>query len=117
MTPEEVVRHYYTLVDAKNFTDLVQLFSESSIYHRPGYEPLIGRSALADFYNHGRVITDGRHTISELLSDGRKVATVGEFDGTIASGDDVHVRFADFFTLDLAGLICARDTFFFSPVI
>jgi steroid Delta-isomerase len=117
MTPEEVVRAYYKLVDAQQFTELVQLFSEDTVYRRPGYEPLAGREALTEFYCGRRVITGGRHTISELLADGSKVAVAGEFAGTVTGGKEVELRFADFFTLDSAGLISLRDTFFFAPLV
>src|SRR5580658_7784105 len=104
-TPAETIRRYYTLVDARQFGELVQLFSEDTVYRRPGYEPLIGRAALAEFYGGKRVITDGCHTISEMLSDGVKVAVAGEFNGTVTGGNKVDLRFADFFTLDDTGLI------------
>jgi ketosteroid isomerase-like protein len=117
MVPEEVVRRYYSLVDAQQFTELVQLFAEDSVYRRPGYEPLIGRAALSEFYGGRRVITGGRHTISELLADGSKVAVAGEFAGTVNGGKQVDIRFADFFTLDSDGLISRRDTFFFAPLV
>ncbi len=116
-TAEEVVRRYYTLVDLQQYAELVQLFSEDTVYRRPGYEPLVGRDALADFYSGRRVITGGHHTISELLSDGPKVAVAGQFAGTITGGKEVDIRFADFFTLDSAGLIRVRDTFFFAPLV
>jgi ketosteroid isomerase-like protein len=117
MIPEEVVRRYYSLVDAQEFAELVQLFSKDSVYRRPGYEPLVGREALSEFYSGRRVITGGRHAISELLADGPKVAVAGEFAGTVTGGQQVDVRFADFFTLDADGLICTRDTFFFAPLV
>jgi steroid Delta-isomerase len=117
MIPEEVVKRYYSLVDAQEYNELVQLFSKDTVYRRPGYEPLVGREALAEFYGDRRVITGGQHSISELLANGSKVAVAGEFAGTITGGQHVNIRFADFFTLDSAGLICVRDTFFFAPLV
>lgn len=117
LNPVESIRRYYTLVDARQFAELVQLFSEDSVYRRPGYEPLVGRDALTAFYGGTRVITGGHHTISEILSDGAKVAVAGEFAGTITGGKTVELRFADFFMLDDTGLIRKRDTFFFAPMV
>lgn len=116
-TPEETVRRYYTLVDAQQYADLVQLFAEDSVYRRPGYDPLIGRDALISFYSGTRIITGGRHTINELIADGDKVAVAGRFAGTITGGKEVDIRFADFFTLAADGLIHLRDTFFFAPLV
>jgi steroid Delta-isomerase len=116
-TPELAVRSYYSLVDANDFTALVRLFSEHAVYRRPGYEPLAGREALAAFYGGQRVIAHGRHEIAEIVADGRKVAVHGRFTGQIKNGDQVALRFADFFTLDPAGLFESRDTFFFAPMV
>jgi steroid Delta-isomerase len=117
LTPEQAVRSYYSLVDANDLTALLRLFSEQAVYRRPGYEPLVGREALAAFYGHERVIVSGRHKISELVADGCKVAVHGQFTGTVKSGAAVALRFADFFTVDPAGLFDSRDTFFFAPMV
>jgi steroid Delta-isomerase len=117
LTPEQAVRSYYSLVDARDFTALVGLFSEQAVYRRPGYEPLAGRDALTRFYGSQRVIVKGCHEIAEIVTDGRKVAVHGRFTGTVKSGDTVALRFADFFSLDSDGLFDSRDTFFFAPMV
>ncbi|CAM5331052.1 hypothetical protein GCM10010329_38030 [Streptomyces spiroverticillatus] len=116
-TPEETVRTYYTLVDGREFGDMLELFAPAAVYRRPGYEPLVGRAALADFYGGERVIEEGRHAITELVASGEKVAVNGRFSGRIKGGQEVDLRFADFFTLDAEGRFTARDTFFFAPMV
>lgn len=115
--PEEIVRTYYALVDERDFTGLVELFAPAAVYRRPGYEPLVGREALAEFYQDGRVILEGHHAITELIADGEKVAVSGRFRGTVKGGCEVDVRFADFFTVDAEGHFAQRETFFFAPMV
>ncbi|WP_435613373.1 thioesterase domain-containing protein [Streptomyces sp. bgisy159] len=117
VTPEEAVRTYYSLVDAKDFTGLVELFTPTAVYRRPGYEPLVGREALAAFYRGERVIVDGRHSVTTLVAEGNRVAVNGTFNGTVKDGREVGLRFADFFTLDDDGRFTERDTFFFTPMV
>lgn len=116
-SPEHAVRNYYTLVDAQDFDALVELFSPTAVYRRPGYEPLVGRKALAEFYGGERVIVQGEHAISELIAADGKVAVNGRFSGTVKGGQEVELRFADFFTFDEDGRFAARDTFFFAPMV
>ncbi len=116
LTPEQAVRSYYSLVDANDFAALVLLFSEQAVYQRPGYPPIEGRAALAEFYATKRVIMRGRHVISELIADGSRVAVHGRFTGTDRSGTALALQFADFFTMDSAGLLDSRETFFFTPL-
>ena len=112
---EQRVLLYYRLVDAQSFSQLVELFSETVIYRRPGYQAIIGKDSLAAFYQSQRVIAVGQHAITELLAQGNKVAVHGEFNGILKNGNEVAVRFADFFRLTDDGLFECRDTFFFVP--
>lgn len=112
-----MVRRYYDLVDAQEYSELVLLFAEDSVYQRPGYEPMTGRDALASFYGGTRVITGGKHAIVELIANGDKVAVAGQFAGTVSGGKEIDIRFADFFTIGADGLIRVRDTFFFAPLV
>jgi steroid delta-isomerase len=117
VTTEEVVRRYYELVDRSEFDQLVALFSEDAVYRRPGYEPLIGRGALADFYRGTRVITAGQHRVITVICQDSRVAVQGQFSGTIRGNEPVDLGYADFFAFGADGLIRARDTFFFSPLV
>lgn len=109
------VRRYYELVDAGDIPGLVQLFSPDIEYHRPGYEPLVGRSALEDFYRGQRVIKEGRHTLTSLVVSGDNVAVQGRFAGTLHDGRYLTLRFADFFHIASGGKFSRRDTYFFQP--
>jgi ketosteroid isomerase-like protein len=111
------VRHYYECVDAGNVDGLLELFAPGAVYHRPGYPPMEGRAAMAEFYRGERVIESGRHTLDQVTADGTKVAVQGEFAGVLKDGSQVSLRFADFFTLAPDGLFARRDTFFFSPMV
>lgn len=115
--PEQLVREYYRLVDAQDFDGLVEMFAEKAIYRRPGYEPLVGRTDLAGFYGGDRVIVKGRHSITELIVHGNKVAVNGDFVGTLKDGLHAELRFADFFTVGPDGLFSSRETFFFAPMV
>lgn len=111
------VRWYYQLVDEQEVDGLLTLFAADAVYRRPGYEPLVGATALERFYRSRRVISSGRHTITELVAEGGKVAVRGGFTGLLKSGERVEVEFADFFTVNRDGLFASRDTFFFTPAV
>jgi ketosteroid isomerase-like protein len=110
------VRRFYECVDTDDVTALVDLFTEDCVYHRPGYAPWLGRAGLTRFYTEARVIRSGKHTLTALLSDGPNVAAHGEFDGLLHSGDEVHLRFADFFELAPDGRFSRRFTYYFAPL-
>ncbi|MFF0430546.1 nuclear transport factor 2 family protein [Streptomyces sp. NPDC004520] len=111
------VRRYYELVDAGQVQALVDLFAEDAQYHRPGYEPLVGKDQLEHFYRERRVIREGRHTVTTTVESGDCVAVHGEFNGVLHDDRQSSLRFADFFHLDTDGRFSRRDTFFFSPLV
>lgn len=105
-------RHYYERVDADDLDGVLDWFAEDAVYHRPGYPPMRGRAALADFYGGERVIESGTHTLDEVLVDGQRVAVHGRFEGTLKDGSRVDVGFADFITYDPDGRAAERRSFF-----
>ncbi|WP_168583079.1 nuclear transport factor 2 family protein [Gephyromycinifex aptenodytis] len=111
------VHLYYRLVDAGDVDGLVALFSPTTIYRRPGYEPLVGRDALRAFYEGARVIEEGAHDVEHTVVGADSVAVHGHFRGTLKDGSRVSLRFADFYTFDTDGLFATRDTFFFAPMV
>lgn len=117
MANVDQVRRYYECVDTGNVGGLLELFAPDAVYHRPGYSPMKGRAAMAEFYQGQRVIESGRHTLSQVTADGDGVAVHGEFAGVLKDGRQVSLRFADFFTLADDGLFARRDTFFFAPMV
>jgi steroid delta-isomerase len=113
----ELVRRYYELVDSGDVDRLVALFAPDAVYHRPGYEPRVGHAELNRFYRGERVIQQGRHTLTNLVTSDHRIAVEGEFSGTLKDGRQVSLRFADFFTEDGKGQIARRDTYFLEPLV
>lgn len=117
MSPVSAVRRYYELVDSGDIPGLVGLFSPDASYQRPGYPPLVGRQALERFYREQRVIKEGSHVLAMVVAAENDVAVHGEFSGVLHDGQQVAVRFADFFSVGPDGQFTRRDTFFFSPLV
>ncbi|MEU5284516.1 nuclear transport factor 2 family protein [Streptomyces sp. NPDC020755] len=111
------IRHYYELVDVGDVPGLLDLFAPDAVYRRPGYEPLVGRAQLEQFYREQRVIKTGRHALSTMLVQGDSAAVHGTFEGALHDGRAVALRFADFFTFSVNGAFRSRDTFFFAPLV
>ena len=111
------VRHYYELVDSDDVTGLVNLFAPDTRYHRPGYQPLIGREELERFYREDRMIAKGAHRLMAIVATDRDIAVQGEFSGVLRDGRETSLRFADFFSFGANGLIVRRDTYFFAPLV
>ncbi|MEO5875035.1 MAG: nuclear transport factor 2 family protein [Streptosporangiaceae bacterium] len=114
---QSAVHRYYELVDADDVEGLVALFDANAVYHRPGYEPLVGTTELERFYREDRVIDKGRHTLSATVTGDGGAAVHGAFEGVLKDGRQVALRFADFFTFSQEGTFQTRDTFFFSPMV
>ncbi|WP_114202795.1 nuclear transport factor 2 family protein [Janibacter anophelis] len=117
MSAEQATRRYYALVDAGDVDGVVGCFAEDAVYHRPGYAPMEGRAALAEFYGGERVIADGRHELDEVVVEGRRVAVHGRFVGTLKDGSAARVGFADFWVLDEADRATERRTYFDAPAV
>ncbi|MEU1285622.1 nuclear transport factor 2 family protein [Kitasatospora sp. NPDC005856] len=111
------VRRYYQLVDAGDVPALVALFTPDARYRRPGYRPMVGHAELERFYRDQRVIRTGVHTLATVVTTGDEVAVHGLFRGVLHDGDEVELRFADFFRMTPQGRIAARDTFFHVPAV
>ncbi|GAA1959937.1 nuclear transport factor 2 family protein [Catenulispora subtropica] len=120
MTSEDMiarVNRYYGYVDDGDIESLLSLFSHDAVYSRPGYGPLTGRAEMAAFYSGERIIKEGRHTLSCIVSQGDHAAVHGSFSGTLKDGREVNLRFADFFIDSGGGTFSRRDTFFFTPLV
>ncbi|CAL9409700.1 nuclear transport factor 2 family protein [Streptomyces sp. ICN988] len=115
--PVHTVRAYYRLVDSGDVPGLVRLFAPDAEYHRPGYDKLTGRAELERFYREDRVIADGTHRLSKIVSQGRDVAVHGTFEGVLHDGTKTSVRFADFFSVNKSGTFSLRETFFYAPLV
>ncbi len=111
------VQHYYELVDAGDIPGLVDLFTPSAAYHRPGYQPIVGHEEMTAFYSGTRVIRTGAHTIDKVVAGEDEVAVHGSFAGVLHDGSEVSLRFSDFFEFADDGRFSRRDTFFFAPLV
>lgn len=111
------VRRYYRLVDVGDVDSVVTLFTEDAVYRRPGYAPIVGRGNVRSFYSGTRMIERGEHSLSSVIVNGGQIAVKGNFDGRLKDGRDVHVEFADFFTVTQDGQFSSRETFFFAPLV
>lgn len=110
------VQEYYRRIDAHDVESLLELFAENARYERPGYDPLVGRSALRQFYFAARVIESGAHAIARVVEAGDSVAVEGRFSGELKDGRHVELGFADFFVLS-AEMIVGRRTYFYTPMV
>jgi ketosteroid isomerase-like protein len=110
------VQEYYRRVDAHDVEGLLELFAEDARYERPGYDPLVGRPALRQFYAGARVIESGAHTIARVVEARDNVAVEGRFSGELKDGRHVDLGFADFFVLSGQSIV-GRRTYFYAPLV
>lgn len=113
-TTEARVRSYYDLVDS---TELMQLLAQDTVYQRPGYPPMRGSGEFERRYREERVIESGHHAVESGVSSHSRVAVAGSFTGTLHSGQDGTLRFADFLVLGADGKFSRRDTYLFTPLV
>jgi ketosteroid isomerase-like protein len=117
MTPgEDLIRRYYSCVDANDVDGLVALFQPGAVYRRPGYPEMTGHAEMASFYRSGRKFRAGSHAFTAVLDTGERVAVHGEFSGELHDGTGMTLRFADFFEIGSDGLFSRRDTYYFAPL-
>lgn len=112
----EQIARYYELVDAEDFPAMLELFTEDCRYRRPGYEPLVGRDRLGEFYATERVIESGSHELEAIVVEGERAASAGVFRGHLRDGRDVEVGFAELFGFD-GDRIAERTTYFHRPAV
>lgn len=106
----DAARRYYELVDDDDVEGILGLFSADAVYERPGQPTIEGRADLRAFYETGRPLSDGEHTVHAVVADGDTVAVRGSFEGE-QDGERVAFGFADFHEFDDDGLIAYRHTY------
>ncbi|MFC0042533.1 nuclear transport factor 2 family protein [Actinomadura rayongensis] len=111
-SPEQIARQYYTLVDDGDVDALVALFHSAVRYERQGTPDIDGIDALRRFYTGERVIAGGRHTLDQVLSGGDWVAVRGRFAGVLRTGEEVALRFTDWWHFTPDGLVDRRESLF-----
>ncbi|AXR74551.1 MULTISPECIES: nuclear transport factor 2 family protein [Auritidibacter] len=113
---EDLVRSYYSTVDAGDPEATAALFATDATYHRPGYDPLVG-PAIAEFYRTERVIESGEHTVTEVLVDGLRASSRGVFNGVLKDGRAAEEGFADFWEFNEDGTIANRTSYFYRAAV
>src|SRR5699024_12545039 len=81
----ELVKRYYTTVDAGDADATSALFAADASYDRPGYPTMVGQQ-ITDFYHGERVIDSGAHSLQEILVDGDRASSRGVFNGRLKDG-------------------------------
>ncbi|GAA1864576.1 nuclear transport factor 2 family protein [Brevibacterium marinum] len=112
----ELVKRYYSTVDAGKPGATSALFAAEGHYDRPGYPTMVGQQ-ITDFYHGERVIESGAHSLTEILVDGDRASSRGVFTGRLKDGTETSVGFADFFLFDPDGLIAERTTYFYQAAV
>lgn len=111
------VSAYYPLIDAGDIDGVLRLFADDAIYDRPGYPQFHGQSQLRAFYREVRTIESGLHTVENIVALGLSVAVEGTFQGTLKSGAQVSLRWADFWILNSSWQAIRRTTYFHTPLV
>ena len=112
----ELVKRYYSTVDAGDAGATSALFAADASYDRPGYPTMVGQQ-ITDFYQGERVIESGAHSLQEIIVDGDRASSRGVVSGRLKSGSETTVGFADFFLFDTEGLIAERTTYFYQAAV
>jgi ketosteroid isomerase-like protein len=111
-----LVAALFEVVDGRLWADLDTVFAEDCVYHRPGYEPLVGLARIRRFYQEERIIASGRHQVVGVLGEGGSMACWGRFQGLSHSGQAIDEGFADAYRVQ-AGRITDRRTYFYRAAI
>lgn len=112
----DLVSRLFRVIDARRFDHLGEVFTPDAVYHRPGYDPLVGLPELIHFYTDVRVIIAGSHTIDHVLAGDGVASCWGTFRGTSRDGDPLEERFSDTYEVR-DDRIAVRRTFFHRPAI
>ncbi len=108
---EKLVKKYYIAVDTNDLDTLFSVFADNIIYKRPGYEPIEGMKNFKEFYQKGRIIKEGHHTLSNIIVSEPYVVVEGEFNGVLKDGSESHTTFVDVYTFS-DGKALKRHTYF-----
>ncbi|MFI7002392.1 nuclear transport factor 2 family protein [Nocardia sp. NPDC050175] len=111
----EMVRFYYSNIDTGNVSTALSVFDSDCVYYRPGYEAMRGIEEVEFFYSKGRVITEGSHRVTKLVSSGVECFVAGVFAGQIRDRGSIVVDFSDYFRFHTSGKVIERRTYFFVP--
>jgi uncharacterized protein len=106
----------FAAIDARRWDALAEFFTADVVYERPGYEPLIGFSALDHFYRKVRIIGSGQHRVERMVAGRETAACWGRFVGASREGKPLDERFADVYELH-GGRVARRTSYFYRSAI
>lgn len=110
------ISRLFDVIDSRSWTKLGRYFHSEVVYERPGYPAFDGLARVLKFYEHERVIAEGRHHLEATLIDADYGACSGIFIGTHRDGSPIRESFADIYTFR-DRLIIHRKSFFFRPAV
>lgn len=111
----EMVRFYYSNIDIGNVPTALSVFDSQCVYYRPGYKAMCGIEEVESFYRNDRMIAEGSHRVTNLVSAGSECFAAGVFAGRVKDGGPVVVDFSDYFRFHTSGKVIERRTYFFVP--
>jgi len=104
-----VISRYYEHADAKDWENLIDLFSSNITYQR-GTRLMVGIAELERFYREVREIKEGEHKYSVKIEPPRAFVK-GVFQGRLKNGEEITILFEDLFEF-VDGEIVKRKTTF-----
>lgn len=113
---DSLVRLMFANIDKADWPALEECFHPDATYERPGYDPLVGRDRLMQFYRYERAVASGQHTVDGSLTNGEDGAAWGRMAGTLKTGMSVTVQFAEVYRFE-DGKIRHRRSYFFTPAV
>jgi ketosteroid isomerase-like protein len=112
----ETVRLLFKAIDESDWGMLRKLFHEDIVYERPGYPFLTGIDRVLEFYQHERIIADGKHHLERIIVDNQTMACWGRITGLLKDGKEVNEGFADVYECE-GGKVKFRRSYFFRPAV
>lgn len=107
----------FACIDTNDHEGLREYFDPDIIYHRPGYEPLVGLERVLTFYRSERVIGSGTHCVVRSAREGDILFAWGTFAGTRRNGASIpQLEFTDCYVLRNEKVV-ERKTFFYAPLV
>jgi ketosteroid isomerase-like protein len=114
-SPADTITDLFTVIDSSEWERLGDVFVPDAVYRRPGFETMHGLDRIAVFYEHGRRIASGVHTLAGIVTDGRRGACWGRLAGRLVDGEPIEVEFADVYTF-AGSRISERTSYFHTPM-
>lgn len=110
------VNEFFQCIDNREFSSILKLVANDIVYERPGFPTIKGKDNLLDFYTNKRSVVDGKHTVTNVISDVNFTAFSGFFSGRLKNNEFIELYFCDVCQFE-GRLLKKRKTFFYSPMI